>query len=359
MIAAPVRNKTSNLGSTNTFPQPPNPMKTLHACLFASILIFAGCKDREHQPFTKETPISVTTTRVGKVETSRLCEVPGTVVPRDKALVSSRATGIVSVADFSLGERVKKGQIIVTISAPEMTSRVGQAQGAFDKAWRDHQRESSLLEKGASTSQTVREMEERLRIAEASLAEAKTLESYTRVDAPFDGRITKKIVNAGDYAANGTPLFEIEGYGGLRVEASVPESFPEVEIGLKMKILADGETSEGVLSEYSPSADSLSRTRATKVDVSGPTHLRSGQFVRLMWPVGHFDEILVPKSAVSTFGQMQRVYVSEKGRAILRIVRTGEIRGDSVQILSGLEGGETILANPPAGILNGQALEGR
>jgi RND family efflux transporter MFP subunit len=334
-------------------------IKTFSSCLLATCLLLTGCKERRTEQTALEQPASVSTFLVSRTKTPRMCEVPGTIVPREKAVVSARATGIVSVADFSLGERVKKGQIIVTISAPEMTSRVEQAQGALDKARRDHQREASLLEKGASTSQTVHEMEERLRIAEAALAEAKTLESYTRVDAPFDGRITQKRVNAGDYAATGTPLFEIEGYGGLRVEASVPESFPDVEIGTKMKIDADGRESEGVLAEFSPAADSLSRTRMAKVDVTGATDLRSGQYVRLMWPVGTFDEILIPKHAVSSFGQIQRVYILENSRALLRIVRTGENRGEFVQVLSGLNGGETIMDNPPDGIENGQAVEAR
>jgi RND family efflux transporter MFP subunit len=331
-------------------------MKTLYVCLIACTLILSGCNNDEQHNTEALRPIKVTTVPVEKIRTNRLCEVPGTIVPKDKALVSARATGIVSVADFALGQRVHKGQVIVTISAPEMISRVEQAQGAFDKALRDQQRETSLLEKGASTTQTVREMEEKLRIAEATLAEARTLESYTRLEAPFDGRITEKLVNAGDYAASGTPLFEIEGYGSLQLEASVPESFPEVQIGVRMGIRADGNTISGILTEFSPAADSQSRTRMAKVDVSGEG-IRSGQFARLLWPVGTFEEIRIPQNAVSIFGQIQRVYVDEAGKAVLRIVRTGEKSGETVQILSGLEEGDNVIVNPPAGIENGQPLE--
>jgi hypothetical protein len=135
-----------------------------------------------------------------------------------------------------------------------MISRVEQAQGAFDKALRDQRREASLLEKGASTTQTVREMEEKLRIAEAALAEAKTLESYTRVEAPFDGRITEKLVNAGDYAANGTPLFEIEGYGSLQLEL-VPNPSRRTKSAPAWKSVRRN-TIHGILTEFSPAADS-------------------------------------------------------------------------------------------------------
>ena len=333
-------------------------MKTPAAFLLATLFLFSGCKNKADNT-TAPVPIPVVTTRVEKAVTPRLCEVPGTVVPKDKAVVSARATGIVAFADFALGQQVKKGQVILTISAPELTARVGQAQGALDKAKRDCERETNLLTKGASTPQTVKEMQERLRIAEATLAEAKTLESYMRAEAPFDGRITRKLVNAGDYAATGTPLFEVEGNGSLRVEASVPESFPNSELGATLKIRSESGECSGVLAEFSPAADTQSRTRTAKVDVPDGSPLRSGQFVRLTWPVGSFEEVLVPESAVSFFGQIERVFLVENGKATLRVVRTGERDNGHVQILSGLSGGETLVVRPPADIANGQPVEVR
>jgi RND family efflux transporter MFP subunit len=333
-------------------------MKTPATFLLATLILFSGCKYKADNQ-TAPAPIPVETVRVEKTMTPRLCEVPGTVVPKEKAIVSARTTGIVDAADFALGQQVKKGQVILTISAPELIARVGQAQGSLDKAKRDCERETSLLTKGASTPQTVKEMQERLRIAEASLAEAKTLESYTRAEAPFEGRITRKFVNAGDYSASGTPLFEIEGNGALRVEASVPESFPNSELGATLKIRAESGDCTGILAEFSPAADTQSRTRTAKVDVPDGSPLRSGQFVRLTWPVGSFEEVLVPESAVSSFGQIQRVFIVENGKALLRVVRTGESNGGHVQILSGLSGGEILVVRPPSDIANGQPVKVR
>ena len=78
-----------------------------------------------------------------------------------------------------------------------------------------------------------------------------------------------------------------------------------------------------------------------------------------MWPVGSLTEILVPQSAISRFGQIQRVYVTGKGKAHLRIVRTGETHDDKVQILSGLADGDEVIVNPPVGIENGLSVEVR
>ncbi|MFA5257643.1 MAG: efflux RND transporter periplasmic adaptor subunit [Opitutales bacterium] len=287
----------------------------------------------------------------------RLCEVPGTITPRDQAVVSARVMGTVAVADFAIGQRVAQGQLLVVLSAPEMAARVDQAQAALDKASRDYERESGLLESGASTAQTVRDLSERLRIAEASLVEAQSLNSYTRIAAPFDGYITRKMAGVGDFAAPGTPLFEIAGESGLRAESTVPDSFPALPIGTALAVRSGERDYAGILAESSMAADPLSRTRLAKVDLKSADDLRSGQFVRVFWKVGEYMELVVPKSAVSRFGQIQRVFVVEQGRAHLRLIKTGEDYGDAVQILSGLDEGDVVIANPPAGIENGNPVE--
>lgn len=325
----------------------------------ALALVAAGCSEKTKAPQSAAAPISVSVVKVARVEVPRLCEAPGTVVPKDRAVVSARVVGTVASADFAIGQKVGAGQVLVVLSAPEMTARVSQAQAALDKARRDYEREASLLEGGATTQETVHDMSERLRMAQASLAEAVAMESYTKIEAPFAGRVTRKMVNAGDFAAPGTPLFEIDGVGGLRVEASLPESFPEVEIGTVVRVQADGEGETSVLAESSPAADVRSRTRLVKTDLPESSALRPGQFVRLMWPVGTMPEILVPRGAVSRVGQMERVFVAEGGVARMRLVRTGEPHGDLVQILSGLSDGDAVVVNPPVNLENGSAVEVR
>ena len=328
--------------------------------ILAVTLLTVGCGERANDKSAASAkPVAVKVLRVARADIPRLCEVPGTVVPREQALVSARVMGTIASADFAIGQRVAQGQILVVLSAPEMLARVDQAQAALDKAQRDFDRESGLLASGATTEQTVHDMAEALRMAQAAFAEAQSLNSYAKVAAPFNGRITRKLVNAGDFAASGTPLFEIDGENGLRVEASVPESFPEMEIGTILKVGDEGRESVGTLAEFSPAADPQSRTRLVKVDMNDDSVLRSGQFVRLFWPVGTLQELLVPVSSVSRYGQIQRVYVAEEGRAKLRIVRTGETHGEMVQILSGLADGDNVIVNLPAGIENGQSVEVR
>ncbi|MBN1403661.1 MAG: efflux RND transporter periplasmic adaptor subunit [Opitutales bacterium] len=323
-------------------------------------LALAGCKEHERAAKAESAaPLAVSTLVLERSMQPRLCELPGTVTPKEFALVSARVMGTVARADFAIGQRVEEGSLLVVLSAPDMAARVDQAQAALDKAKRDYERESGLLESGASTAQTVRDLGERLRMAEAGLVEAQSLYSYTKVTAPFDGNITRKMVNAGDFAAPGTPLFEIAGESGLRVEVSVPDSFPMLPNGTELGVSDSSNTFTAILSESSFAADPRSRTRLAKLDLGEGAQLRSGQFVRAFWQVGELREMVLPKSAVSRFGQIERVYVVRDGRAYLRIIRTGENYGDSVQVLSGLEEGDEVVVNAPAALVNGSPVEVR
>jgi hypothetical protein len=67
--------------------------------------------------------------------------------------------------------------------------------------------------------------------------------------------------------------------------------------------------------------------------------------------------LLVPAAAVTMFGQMERVFMVEDGRAGLRLVKTGAVRGDRVEVLAGLADDDRIIVNPPAGLREGQPLE--
>jgi RND family efflux transporter MFP subunit len=333
-------------------------MKTLLPVLVIfSAILAAGCSDKAPVAGAAGKSVPVAAFKVTRSETPRLCEAPGTVVPRERALVSARVAGTVALADFAIGQKVAAGEILVTLSAPEMEARVHQAQAALDRARRDYERESSLLAGGAATQETVHDMTERLRMAEAALAEAQALASYTKIPAPFPGRITRKMASVGDFAAPGTPLFEIDGVGALRVEATLPESFPEAELGTKLTVLSDGAAEEAILAESSPAADTRSRTRLVKADLSPASGLRPGQFVRLLWPVGTMPEVLIPAGAVTRFGQMERVFLVEGSRAKLRLVRTGEAHGDSVQILSGLAEGDKVILDPPSDLANNSPVE--
>jgi RND family efflux transporter MFP subunit len=156
------------------------------------------------------------------------------------------------------------------------------------------------------------------------------------------------------------PLLEIEGAGNFQVEAGIPDSLAAglaVGAPLEVDVPVAGAHFTGNLVELSSSADSSTRTVTAKISVPAGSILRSGQFARVQVPGTSVRALFAPAGAVSKLGQMERVFVVGSGGAVLRLVKTGAIRGDRVEILSGISDGERVVLDPPAGLREGQRVE--
>jgi RND family efflux transporter MFP subunit len=275
-------------------------------------------------------------------------------------MIAAKVIGTIDSLPITLGQEVARGDLLVRILAGEISAKVLQAQAQLDQATRDLARERELLSKGASTSETVSGLENRVRILQAAVSEAETMLSYTRINAPFDGVVTRKFVNEGDLASPGLPLVEIEDPKHLQVEIDIPEMLAQtVKVGTEVEVVMPGGewTGPAPVKELAPAADPVSRTFHAKVTVPPGTPVRSGQFARVRLPGRPIEAILVPTTAVSNFGQIERIFTVEGTRADLRIVKTGAVHGDRIEILSGLSNGDRIIVNPPAGLVDGQPLE--
>ena len=340
-----------------TFTVKPTVLLKLFMTAGVTIAALTGC-GRGPAPASSsaEPALQVKTARAILATEPRFESVAGTVHSLARAQVSTKITGRVAQAEFVLGQTIAVGEPLVMLAADELNARVDQAQAALDQAENDHTREATLLSRGAATTDSVRSLDERRRMAGAALAEAKAMLGYTRVTAPFNGVITRKFVNAGDLASAGTPLFELEGIDQLRAEVEVPESLATIAPGASLTMLTGERRITGTLAEFSPASDPLSRTRLAKVSLPDNVSVHQGQFIRVFWPAGENALLTVPTNAIGTFGQMDQVFVVTDGKAVLRLVKTGLHDGSRVQILAGLDANETVILDAPASLHDGQAV---
>lgn len=299
---------------------------------------------------------TVRTALVRALNEPRTQDVTGTVRPVDRATLAPKVMGTVIRVRAELGQTVAAGDVLVEISAQEIVAKLSQAQTGLAQAQRDLDRETALLAQGASTAEMVRNLQDRQRMMTATVDEARTYLAYTKVTAPFAGRITRKFVNEGDLAAPGHPLLELEGANALRVEAELPESLATQPLGTALTVTLGDTAVIGTLAELSPAADPMSRTVLAKFDLPPGTVARSGQFARVAVPIGSAPALLVPATALSRFGQLERVFVANEGHADLRLVKTGAHRGPEVEVLSGLSAGETVIVSDSTNLREGQPL---
>ncbi len=328
--------------------------------VFCIIFLF-GCKEER----TKQTAnqdravVSVKVLTVQEEKATAHREIMGTVQAAEKAVIAARISGQIIELPVIPGSRVEKGNLLVKINAGEISAQLIQAKAQLAQVERNLERERNLLKKDASTPETVKGLEDTHRIALAAVKEVQTMLDYATISAPFSGIITRKNADVGDLASPGKPLLEIENEMKLQVVADIPESMIlKIKVGddIPVSIPAAGFSSICRVEEVSPAADPLSRTAPIKLSVPSTSDIRSGQFARLLLSQGTENAIFIPKSAIVPFGQMERIFIAQEGKARLRLVRTGEIKNDKVEILAGLAPGDEVIISGNEGLTDGQAL---
>jgi RND family efflux transporter MFP subunit len=328
---------------------PSGSLRTLFLC---SLLLFTSACDRQNETKEHKAALPVQEVRVATVLTKQVAhknDVMGTVAAVDRATIAARVAGVITDLPVDLGSVVRKGDVLAKIGADEISARLSQAQARLEQATRNLDREKRLLEKGAATRSGVKDLEEALRMAEAGHQEAQTMFGYTTVTAPFGGLVAQKTVNIGDLASPGTPLLVLENSQSLQILVEVPEAFAhqiKQNEELPVSVPTADFVGKGRVAEIAPMADPLSRTATVKIAIAALPRLRPGQFARVTLAGKVNAALLVPESALLTFGQMERAFVVMNDEARLRLVRSGAHSNGLVEIVSGLnEGDQVIIAN--------------
>lgn len=326
------------------------------------LILLAGCRGEEPAQHERAVlPVArIRTTTVTARPHQMLTEVMGSVRSVDQAVIASKITGTIEEIPVVLGSAVKAGDLLVLISAEEISAKAVQAKTQLEQARRNLERERKLLAKDAATPESVKSLEEMYRVAQAGYEQAKTMLGYTRITAPFAGLVTAKIANVGDLATPGQPLLHIENSSRLQVEASVPETLVlGMQQGQQLPVFvpAAGLKLEATVAEIAPRADPQTRTATVKLDIPFMPQLRSGQFARVTLPNATRESIYVPAEAVISFGQMEKVFVIRDNQAHLRFVRTGATHDDHIEILAGLEPGEEIAVTDTSELIDRQPVD--
>ncbi len=327
-----------------------------------ALLLLAGCGKHSAEDAATASgpamPVSVAEVAVQPLWDEE--DVVGNVEAAQRAVLTAKVTGVIDAVNVAPGARVQRGAALAAIDAREIKARLDSAEAAQDQAQKDFARIEKLLQSGSSTRQEFDAATMRLRTADAALVEAQTMLQYAAITAPFDGVVTRKLVEVGDLATPGKPLMEMENSSLLRFECEIPEALIDrLTMGAGLPVLVDAAGAElaGKVSEIAPSASAGSRTFLVKLDLPPAEKLRAGQFGRVRVPVRERPALLVAGDAVVRRGQIESVFVVDGGKARLRLVKTGRKMDGQIEILGGLSGGETVVVRDAHLLEDGSAVE--
>ena len=327
--------------------------------LFAlgAALALVACHSKKETAPESLPPVAVRTVVVENKARRSSEEVVGTVRAKLHAAIEAKVSARIEALLVAPGQMVKAGDLIAQLDAREIQARLDQALALREQTTRDLARGRELLDKKITTQADFDAVQARASMAEGAAREMETMLGYTKVVAPFNGIVTRKLADVGDLAAPGKSIIEMEDPSALRFEADVPEALiGHVKLGAKLPVrVSEGAAPiEGTVVEVAPVADDASRTFLVKLDLPPAEGVRSGQFGRVLVPTGEAKSIRVPAAAVVTRGQMECVFVVVSDRAQLRIVRTGKHAGGEVEILAGLSAGERVVSAGAESLRDGQ-----
>ncbi|MEX0774842.1 MAG: efflux RND transporter periplasmic adaptor subunit [Phycisphaeraceae bacterium] len=295
----------------------------------------------------------------------------GSVQAIDETSVSARIMAQVQQVLVTPGQKVGAGDVLIELDRSDLEARLAQARAQLQaaeaqqrQAQSDHTKLQQLRTQGAATAREVDDAQRALDVAAAqarvhqeTIAEAQTQQEFATLRSPITGIVIDHYVKKGDMARPGQTLVKLEGQ--LQLVASVPE---RVAVGLKVgdpvgvSLDALKLACTGHISEIVPEASPASRAMIVKVRGPCPPGVYSGMFGRLVIPQGNAQRIFVPRAAVQQVGQLTMVTVlqtpadasqDQGGTLARRMVRTGLVRDDRVEILAGLTPGERILTEYP------------
>lgn len=322
--------------------------------------------------------------------------LPGNIQATTEAPVLARADGYVQHRLVDIGDRVHTGQLLARIEAPELDEQVRQAEAnveqakaGLDQALANLQqgksdlelahvmakRWANLIESGSVSEQENDQMQAQYRskmagvdaldkavnvqrsaiaAAEANVARLQKMQSYRLVTAPFDGVITLRNVDDGALVSSGsTLLFRIAQTSTLRIYVTVPQTnASSIQIGAPAVLTVSnlpGRQFEGTIARTANALDPASRTLLVEVHVRNSSgELLPGMYAQVELTSSRKNPpLLIPSDAlIMRSDGVQVAVVRPDHRVHVQKIEAGRDYGDRLEVLSGLQDGDTVIANP-------------
>jgi len=339
-------------------------------------MALASCGGKEQNAVTDNSPaVSVRVNEVTENTNNTFLSTSGKIEATKSANISTRMMGYVDKFYVQVGDKVRNGQLLLSINNADFSAKLGQvnagiteAKAAFTNAEKDFNRFTKLFQENSASQKELDDITANYNMAKARLEAAEQMKnevnaqlSYANIRAPFSGVVTNKFIKVGDMANPGMPLLEVESPGKYQVLAMVPES--EI-LHIKANTSADvllkslNKTVKGKVTEVSTSAKNTGGQYLVKVVLKdSDANILSGMYVTVQFPLelnATTNAVMIPTDVLVENGQLKGVYtVSQSNTALLRWLRLGRVIGDKVEVLSGLSSDEQYIVSAEGKLYNG------
>ena len=304
------------------------PMRTI-LILMAIASMFVGCQSEKHNQDDSMSAVKVVLKSPAAPEGGAYFKVSGSIESEHFASLSTRNMGYVSRVYVKVGDKVRKGQLLIDINSEEIDAKKAQAQAGLKQAEaqlsvaeKNFERYTELFNQNSASQKELDDITLQYEIAKANHERALQIENeidanmaYSHIRAPFSGVITSKTVKMGDMARPGQTLMSLEAPGKFVARALVPESSIEhVEKGQEVTVFVKslGQSLEGTITEVSGSSLSSGGQYMIKMDLEDVKDIKlfSGMYVSVLVPTpgkGTSKSLFVDHNAIVHKGELDGI----------------------------------------------------
>ncbi len=296
----------------------------------------------------KEAPVPVAVATVGRGDIASYYTATATLAAEKEATILSRVSGVVQKRMVEEGDVVTEGTELLLIDNDEYRFLYEQARAARQDLDARMARLEKMREQDLVSAEEYETLSNDLARAQAAEGMAELNLSYTRVTAPFTGRVVSRQVDVGQNVSVGTPLFVLSDFTPLLARVHVPaKEFnklkPDQAVDLTLE--SNGTRLRGRIKLVSPVIDPSSGTIKVTIEIpSYPRGVRPGDFAQVSIVTERRPgRTLVPKTALVNDRGEQVVYVSADSTAERRVVEIGFQDENNAEVVSGVSDGEHVI----------------
>ncbi|AOC94495.1 MULTISPECIES: efflux RND transporter periplasmic adaptor subunit [Flavobacterium] len=314
----------------------------------------------------KNAAVSVKVATVKTEDVNLAFTANGNFVPIQELTFSAEKSGKVISVLVKEGDYVKVGQTLLTVRGDVINVNAQAAEAAYQNAKSDYARYENAFKTGGVTKQQLDQAKLALTNAQSNYTQAKINVGDTRVKAPINGYINKKYIEPGSILAGmpATALFDIVNVSKLKLNVTVNETqVASLKLGSTVNITASvypDKTFSGKITFIAAKADaSLNFPVEIEITNNASNDLKAGMYGTATFGSTNQKQNLkvVPRNAFVGSVSSNEIFVVENGVAKLRKVVAGRILGDKVEIISGLNDGETVIVTGQINLQDGNTVE--
>jgi len=351
--------------------------------LVAVLVFFQGRYETGSAPETVKAPATtaaqpathlVQVTKPQRRDVARTLTLPANISPWYRATLYAKVSGYLKWIGFDKGDKVKKGQVLAVIDAPEVQDEYEQAEADYAIKKLTHERLLGVWKENPDViaKQDVDVAQAAAEGAKQLMERRRTFLEYTKVTAPFSGVITARFADPGALiqAATGSvtqaaPLFTLMDMDPVRVYVSVPqESAMLAKRGVPATLSVKevpGQEFKGSITRTTESLDPATRTLLVEIDLPNKDHrLEPGMFINAtLYLERHQNALTILPAAIvpSPNGQTKSVFIVDQGKAKLVPIKTGIDDGIWMEVVEGLSGSEDVVVVGKSNLQDGQTVK--